>query len=392
MLGKGGVVDFAESDEQRMLRESVAALAARYGYEYFLAKARSGAKTGELWAEAGKAGFLGVAVPEEFGGGGAGITELAIVCEELAAGGCPLLLIVVSPAIAATVIARSGTREQRQRWLPGFADGTLKMSFAITEPDAGSNSHQITTTARRRGEGWLLSGRKYYISGVDETDATLVVARMHDARTGALRPALFVVPTDTPGMSYQIIDMAITSPEKQFMVFLDNAEVRADALVGGEDAGMPALFAGLNPERITVAAYANGIARYALGKGADYARDRRVWDAPIGTHQAVAHPLAKAAIEVELARLATMRAAWRYDTGDERGAGEAANMAKYAAAEAAIAAVDAAIQAHGANGMSVEYGLGTMWGAVRAARIAPVSREMVLNFVAQHTLNLGRSY
>jgi alkylation response protein AidB-like acyl-CoA dehydrogenase len=186
--------------------------------------------------------------------------------------------------------------------------------------------------------------------------------------------------------------MAITSPEKQFMVFLDDAEVRADALVGGEDAGLPALFAGLNPERITVAAYANGIARYALRKGADYARDRRVWDAPIGTHQAVAHPLAKAAIEVELARLATMRAAWRYDTGDERGAGEAANMAKYAAAEAAIAAVDAAIQAHGANGMSVEYGLGTMWGAVRAARIAPVSREMVLNFVAQHTLNLGRSY
>ncbi|MGH3812047.1 MAG: acyl-CoA dehydrogenase family protein [Pseudonocardiaceae bacterium] len=385
-------MDFAESDEQRMLRESVAALAGRYGHDYFLAKARCGAKTTELWAEAGKAGFLGVAVPEEFGGGGAGITELAIVCEELAAGGCPLLLIVVSPAVAATVIARSGTPKQRERWLPGFADGTVKMSFAITEPDAGSNVHRITTTARRGGEGWLLSGRKCYISGVDETDATLVVARMQDARTGSLRPALFVVPTDSPGLTSQPIEMAITSPEQQFMLFFDDVELEADALVGGEDAGLPALFAGLNPERITVAAYANGIARYALRKGADYARDRRVWDTPIGNHQAVAHPLAKAAIEVELARLATMRAAWRYDTGDERGAGEAANMAKYAAAEAAIAAVDAAIQAHGGNGMSVDYGLGTMWGAVRAVRIAPVSREMVLNFVAQHTLNLGRSY
>ena len=266
------------------------------------------------------------------------------------------------------------------------------MSFALTEPDAGSNSHRITTTARRCGEGWLLSGRKYYISGVDETDATLVVARMHDARTGTLRPALFVVPTDTPGMSYQVIDMAITLPEKQFMVFLDDVELPADALIGGQDAGLAGLFAGLNPERITMAAYANGIARYALRKGADYARDRRVWNAPIGTHQAVAHPLAKAAIDVELARLATMRAAWRYDTGDERGAGQAANMAKYAAAEAAIAAVDAAIQAHGGNGMSTEYGLGPIWGAVRATRIVPVSQEMVLNFIAQHTLNLGRSY
>jgi alkylation response protein AidB-like acyl-CoA dehydrogenase len=237
MLGKGGVVDFAESDEQRALRESVATLAGRYGYDYVLAKARSGAKASELWAEAGKAGFLGVAVPEEYGGGGAGITELAIVCEELAAGGCPLLLIVVSPAIAAIIIARLGTLEQRKQWLPGLADGTVKMSFALTEPDAGSNSHRITTTARRCGQGWLLSGRKYYISGVDETDATLVVARMHDARTGALRPALFVVPTDTPGMSYQVIDMAITSPEKQFMVFLDDVELPADRRTGRRSGG-----------------------------------------------------------------------------------------------------------------------------------------------------------
>jgi alkylation response protein AidB-like acyl-CoA dehydrogenase len=386
-------MDLRETDEQRLLRESVAAMAAKYGHEYLIGKARAGEKTDELWAEAGRAGYLGVAVPAEYGGGGAGMVELSIVAEEIAAAGCPLLLIVVSPAIAASVIARSGTPEQRERWLPRFADGSVKMSFAITEPDAGSNSHRITTTARRDPEGgWRLSGTKYYISGVDETDATLVVARLEDAAAGTLRPAMFIVPTDTPGMTYRPIDMAITSPERQFTVFFDDAQLPADALVGGEEAGLAALFAGLNPERITVAAYSTGLARYALRKGTAYARERSVWGAPIGSHQAIAHPLAKAHVEVELARLATTRAAWLYDAGDQAAAGEAANMAKYAAAEAAINAVDAAVQAHGGNGMAVEYGVGTLIGAVRTARIAPVSREMILNYIAQHTLGLPRSY
>ena len=387
-------MDLRETDEQQLLRSSVATMAAKYGHRYLVDKARTGGKTTELWAEAGAAGYLGVGVPAEYGGGGAGMVELSIVAEEIAAAGCPLLLIVVSPAIAASVIATSGTAEQRERWLPRFADGSVTMSFAITEPDAGSNSHRLTTTARRDpdGGGWRLSGTKYYISGVDESDATLVVARMEDAATGTLRPAMFIVPTDSPGMSYQPIEMVITSPERQFTVFLDDVRLPADALVGGEEAGLSALFAGLNPERITVAAYCNGLARYALRRGTDYARDRTVWNAAIGSHQAIAHPLAKAHVEVELARMATTRAAWLYDTGDHAGAGEAANIAKYAAAEAAINAVDAAVQAHGGNGMSVEYGVGTLIGAVRAARIAPVSREMVLNYIAQHTLGLPKSY
>ncbi|MEJ3657113.1 acyl-CoA dehydrogenase family protein [Actinomycetes bacterium KLBMP 9759] len=387
-------MDLRETDEQQLLRSSVASLAAKYGHDYLMEKARTGGKTTELWAEAAEAGYLGVAVPAEYGGGGAGMVELAIVAEEIAAAGCPLLLIVVSPAIAATVIAKSGTAEQRERWLPRFADGTVRMSFAITEPDAGSNSHRITTTARRDpgGAGWRLSGTKYYISGVDETDATLVVTRMEDAASGTLRPAMFIVPNDTPGMTYQPIEMAIHSPEKQFTVFFDDALVPDDALVGGEEAGLAALFAGLNPERITVAAYTNGTARYALRRGIDYAKDRTVWSTPIGAHQAIAHPLAKAHVEVELARMATTRAAWFYDAGDHVAAGEAANIAKYAAAEAAINAVDAAVQAHGGNGMAVEYGVGTLVGAVRTARIAPVSREMILNYIAQHSLGLPKSY
>ncbi len=396
-------MDLRETDEQQLLRTSVAAMAGKYGHDYLIGKARSGGKTTELWKEAGEAGYLGVAVPAEYGGGGAGMVELAIVAEEIAAAGCPLLLIVVSPAIAATVIAQSGTTDQKERWLPRFADGSAKMSFAITEPDAGSNSHRITTTARRDpAGGWRLSGTKYYISGVDETEATLVVTRLEGAE-GTLRPAMFIVPTDTPGMTYQPIEMAIHSPEKQFTVFFDDAHLPDDALVGGEEAGLAALFAGLNPERITVAAYSNGLARYALRKGTEYARDRTVWKAPIGAHQAIAHPLAKAHVEVELARMATTRAAWLYDAArsvggaridgvDMGAAAEAANLAKYAAAEAAINAVDAAVQAHGGNGMAVEYGVGTLIGAVRTARIAPVSREMILNFIAQHTLGLPKSY
>jgi alkylation response protein AidB-like acyl-CoA dehydrogenase len=332
-------------------------------------------------------------VPEEYGGGGHGILELAIVAEELSAAGCPLLLIVVSPAICATVIARSGTTEQKERWLPGLAGGTLKMAFAITEPDAGSNSHKLSTIATRDGSDWVLSGRKTYISGVDEADAVLVVGRAEDARTGTLRPALAVVPTDAPGFEKTLIPVEITGPEKQFALFLDGVRLPTDAMVGETaDAALAALFAGLNPERITGAALANGIGRYALGKASAYANTRKVWGVPIGSHQGLAHPLAHAAIQVELARLMTTKAAWLYDAGDDPAAGEAANMAKYAAAEAAMAALDQAIQVHGGNGMATEYGLATLWGATRLVRTAPISREMILNFVSTHTLGLPRSY
>ena len=386
-------MDFAETAEQLLLRSSVAELAARYGHPYWLGKARAGEKTRELWDEVGRLGYLGVSIPEEYGGGGHGIVELAIVAEELAAAGCPLLFIVVSPAICGSVIGRSGTAEQKERWLPALASGTTKMAFAITEPDAGSNSHRLSTVARRDGDDWILAGRKTYISGVDEADAVLVVGRAEDARTGTLRPALAIVPTDAPGFERTLIPVEITGPEKQFALFLDDVRLPADAMVGETaDAALAALFAGLNPERITGAAFANGIGRYALDKASAYANTRQVWGVPIGSHQGLAHPLAHAAIQVELARLMTSKAAWLYDTGDDAAAGEAANMAKYAAAEAALAALDQAIQVHGGNGLATEYGLATLWGATRLVRTAPVSREMILNFVSTHTLGLPRSY
>ncbi|MCR3722944.1 MULTISPECIES: acyl-CoA dehydrogenase family protein [Prauserella salsuginis group] len=383
---------FTESEEREALRQAVSELAQKYGHDYYIERARGGGKTTELWDEAGGLGYLGVSVPEEYGGGGGGIGDLAAVCEEFCAAGTPMLLMVVSPAICATVIARYGTDDQRARWLPGFADGSVRMAFGITEPDAGSNSHRITTTAARDGGDWVLNGRKVFVSGVDEADAVLIVGRTTDARTGKLKPALFIVPTDTPGFEYKEIPMDLVSADKQFGLFLDDVRLPADALVGSEDAALAQLFAGLNPERIMGAAFSVGIARYALDKAAAYAQDRSVWGVPIGSHQGIAHPLAEVKIETELAKLMGQKAAALYDAGDDHGAGEAANMAKYAAAEAATRTVDQAVQTHGGNGLASEYGLGTLLSAVRVGRIAPVSREMVLNFVAQHSLGLPKSY
>lgn len=382
-----------DTQEQAQLREAVAAMGARYGHSYFVAKAKSGEHTDELWAEAGKLGYLGVNIPTEYGGGGAGITELAIVCEELGAAGCPLLLLVVSPAIAGTILAKHGTDAQKQRFLPGIADGSHKIVFAITEPEAGSNFHRLGTTARRDGDEWVLNGRKCFISGVDESQYILVVARTEDSATGKLSPALFVISTDSPGLTRSQLEMEIVSPENQWLLYLHDVRVPNDALIGGDTAaGLPALFAGLNPERITVAAMGIGTARYALGRASSYVSSRNVWGRPIGSHQGVAHPLAHAQIQVELARLMIEKAATLYDQGRDVEAGVAANMAKYASSEAAGLAVDTAIQVHGGNGMTTEYGVATLLGATRAGRIAPVSREMILNFVAQHVLGQQKSY
>jgi alkylation response protein AidB-like acyl-CoA dehydrogenase len=385
-------VNFTETDEQVALRAAVADLGRKYGYAYYTRQARSGGRLTELWQEAGKLGFIGVNLPAEYGGGGAGLYELSIVLEELAAAGCGLLMMVVSPAICGTILARFGTPEQKQRWLPKIASGSAVMAFGITEPDAGSNSHKLTTVATRDGDTWMLSGRKIFISGVDEAEAVLIVGRTTDTRTGKLRPALFAVPTDAPGFSFQPIDMDIVMPEKQYLLFLDEVRLPADALVGEEDAALLQLFAGLNPERIMASAMAVGSARYALDRAVSYAKERTVWSVPIGAHQGLAHPLAQVKIELELARLMMQKAAVLYDAGDDMAAGEAANMAKYAAAEASVRTVDQAIQSLGGSSMTSEFGLAAMLANVRTTRIAPVSREMILNFVAQHSLGLPKSY
>src|SRR6201996_1934065 len=386
------------SPEQADLRDAVRQVAGKYGHKYFVDCAASHKEPTELYEELGAAGFLGVHLPEEYGGGGAGLTELCAVIEEVSAAGCPLLMMVIAPAICGSIIAAHGSAELKQAWLPGLANGTRTMSFAITEPDAGSNTHAVTTTARRDGDDYLISGTKYWISGPDQADAILVVTRDGDA--AAATPdsrdtpmSMFVVPAGAPGLTMQAIEAELIQPEKQFTVFFDQVRVPAAALVGQAGKGFRAVFAGLNPERVPAAAISNGISRYALQRATRYARERAVWQTPIGAHQGVAHPLAECYIAVTQARLLTARAAELAATmGAGRQSAEAVNMAKFAAAEASLKTLDQAIQVHGGNGLSREYGLADLWFLARMLRPAPTSRERVLNFVAQHSLGLPTSY
>jgi alkylation response protein AidB-like acyl-CoA dehydrogenase len=379
------------ADHHRDLRDSVSKLVGKFGRKYFQDVVKKGEQPDELWSELGEAGFLGVHVSEEYGGGGGGLAELNICIEETAAQGCPILSMVIS-SITAPIIASAGTEAMKQKWLPGIASGKRKMCFAITEPDAGSNTHKVSTHAVRRGDGWVINGSKYWTSDIDQSQAVMVVARDGVPVTDGSRQglSLFVVPTSTPGISMTRIDSALQTSEKQFTVFFDNVEVPGDALVGEPGAGLKQVFAGLNPERIAAAAINNGISRFAIVQAAQYAKDRSVWKTPIGAHQGIAHPLSEAYINVQAARLLNARAAQLCDGGED--AAETANMAKFAAAESSLKALDQAIQVHGGNGLSNEYGLSDLWFIARLHKTAPVSREMVLNYVSTHSLGLPKSY
>jgi len=387
------VPDFTEPVEFAEIRQAVRQITEKHGVREYAQRGKASEPQSELWQELGEAGFIGINVPAEFGGGGAGMSELAVVTEASASAGCPLLLILVSSAIGVEILSRHGSDQQKKQWLSRMADGGMKMAFAITEPDAGSNSHRITTTARQADDGsgdWIISGQKYYISGVDESAAILTVTRTGTDERGRAAISLFIVPTDAEGLVAKRLPVAAQIPDRQFTVFYDDVRVPASALIGFAGNGFRPLFDGLNPERISSAALCVGIGRFALEAAADYARSRSVWGTPIGAHQGVSHPLAQAKIDVELAALMLTKAAWLHDRGDDAAA--ASNMAKAAAADAAVSAVDVAIQAHGGNGLSEEYGLMPLYGMARLLRIAPVSKEMVLNYVAQHTLKLPRSY
>lgn len=380
------------SEEELMLREGVGGIAKRYGRAYMQQCRADGRPPVELWDDLGAQGYLGVNLPVKYGGGGFGMTGLAAVGEELSLHSITLALLVVSPAIAGSILARHGTKQQQERWLPGLAAATTKLAFAVTEADAGSNTHKISTSAERADDGtWVMNGQKTFISGVEHADGILVVARarMDNGQLGL--PLLFIVDTDAEGLTRQPIPTTVPWAEEQWTLYFDDVRIEDERLIGGDTGGLAAVFDGLNPERIMAAAGSVGGARHAIDRAVEYAKTREVFDAPIGSHQAIAHPLAECWIEYEQARLLTRKACALYDAGDPK-AGEACNMAKFAAADVAVRAANQAIQTHGGNGMTEEYGLTDMWLGARLAQIAPVSREMILNHVAQHTLGLPKSY
>jgi alkylation response protein AidB-like acyl-CoA dehydrogenase len=381
------------TDEDLAIRESIGQILGKFGPHYARECWERGVPPTDAWTELGEAGFTGINVPEEFGGGGLGMRGLAIVIEEAARHGLASLMMVVSSAIAAPVLERHGTPTQQDRWLKGIAAGTTRIAFAITEPDAGTNTHEIRTELRREGDHYRLSGQKYYISGVEDAHHILSVARLRREDGTLGKPTLCIVDVDAPGLTKEEIPMPFLGADRQWTLFYDDVLVEADRIVGGEESGMAVVFDGLNPERIAVAAICTGLGQRAIDKAVAYANERQVWSTKIGAHQAVAHPLARAKVELELARLMNQKAAALYDAGAATTmVGEVANMAKLAAAQGSGHSVDAAIHTHGGNGISLEYGVSDLYFLVRTLKIAPVSEQMVLNHIAQHTLGLPKSY
>jgi acyl-CoA dehydrogenase len=386
-------MDFALTDEQRLIYEYGGRLAETYDHKYWLKRARAGAFPTELWRQVAEDGYLGLMVPEAYGGAGLGMVEMALLMEGMADHGIPLLMLVVGPTMSLSHIAAHGTEEQKQRLLPDACAGKTQFCFAITEPTAGSNSIKIATLAKQRGNRFALSGTKTFITGADVADYCLVVART-TPHTQVQRKTegftLFIVDLKSKGVEKQPVDIAIPLPEKQWTLYFDDVDLGPENVIGEVDKGFSILFDTLNPERIVLVALCCGVGRYALRKAVEYARDRVVFDQPIGAHQGVQHPLAKAWTQIELASLMGRKAAWAFD--NKLPAGAAANMAKYAAAEASIEAVDAALQAHGGGGFTRDTGIYELYPLVRLLRTAPVNRELCLSYIGEKVMGLPRSY
>ena len=396
-------MDFALTEEHEMMRRSVKQMLAKYEHrkaEWREMTHRDHKFNYELWAEFANLGLFGCLVPEEYGGNGTGLMALTLAFEDITAlGFSPSLMLVTCMDTAC--ILRNGTEEMKRRIIPGVLEGKTILVFAVTEPNAGSNTFRIETVARRQGDRYLLNGQKIFITGVEVADYMLVVARTTTAdeckeqgKPKSFGLSLFLVDPKTPGVTKTPIPTIATEGVYQWQLFFDNVEVPAENLVGEEDNGVMAMFNSLNPERILVAAICAGMAEQAIGKAVAYAKQRTVFkDTPIGAYQSIAHPLAEAKIGLEAVRLMTYRAATAFDQGmNPAVVGSYANQAKLLAADLAIKAIDAAIETHGGLGFADETGLGHMWSGARVLKTAPLSREMILNWVAEQDLGLPRSY
>jgi acyl-CoA dehydrogenase len=397
-------LDFELSDEHQLIQKATRDLVARFEprrQEFRRMMLEERRYPQEVWDALAEMGFMGSLVPEEYGGSGLGLTALVLGLEELSSAGLAASTLMVLTGMDALCILRNGSEALKRRFLPAIATGKLKLCFAITEPDAGSNAFRISTRAVRRGDEYEITGSKVFITGVDVTDYMLLVTRTTPYGEAAAGPrpkahgfSLFLVPTDAPGLEKRKLPMRGIEGHNQFLLFFDRVRVPAENLVGEENRGATALFNSLNPERILAAASGCGTIAYLLRRACAYARERKVFgDTPIGAYQGLAHPLAEVRIELDAARLLTYRAAWAFDRGDPPPTvGAYANMAKFLAAEVGVKAADRAIETLGGYGFSEEYEIIHAWEGTRLLKTAPISREMILNYVAEHVLELPRSY
>ncbi len=389
------MTDHDERKAQRAaIREGVERICARFDARYWREADEQGRFPEDFVAALTQAGFLGVAMPQDVGGAGLGATEAATMMQAIAQSGAGFsgASAVHMNIFAPMPIAVFGRPEQKQRFLPRLIQGEDRCCFAVTEPDAGLETARIATTATRDGDGYVIRGRKIWTSAAQRATRMLIVARTspYDAAKPLNGLTLFYAPVDRAHIEIREIHKMGRAAVDSNMLFIEGLRVSADERIGGEGDGFKCLLHGLNPERILIAAEAVGLGRAALARAAAYARERVVFGQPIGRNQGVQHPLAKAWAGLEAANLMVFRAAELYDSGQP--CGLEANAAKYLAAEAAFEACEAAVLAHGGMGYAREYDVERYMREAMIARIAPVSRELALSFIAEKALDLPKSY
>jgi acyl-CoA dehydrogenase len=390
-------MDFELTAEQRMLAETARTVGEKYGLEYWRECDGKHQFPAAFWQEICDSGLCGIAVPEEFGGSGLGMIEVAIAVERLcAAGGGSTLsqLYMCNPIFGGITISKLGNETQKRECLPKLCAGEMKFAMALTEPDAGTNTLNIRTFATAEDDGWRLNGAKIWITCMPQADKVLVIARtkkIDEVRSKTDGISLFMIDTKRGGLTHTPIQKVGTHTLPSSSVFFENVRIEAHELVGTLDKGFRELLDVLNTERIVTTSGLVGTAELAIKLAVDYASERKVFDGkPIGSYQSIQFPLGEAFMEMECARLKNYQAATLYDQGKPYGS--EANMAKWLAGHASAHATDRAVQTLGGMGYSKEYHVERLWRDARLFRIAPVSEEMILNFVAQHDLKMPRSY
>ncbi len=391
-------MSFALTPEQLELRDAVARLCQRFGDDYWLTKDVEGGFPHEFHRAMAEAGWLGIAMPEAYGGSGLGITEAAVLMQAVAQSGAGFS---GASAIHMNIfglhpVVVFGSEEQKRRFLPPLIAGREKTCFAVTEPDAGLDTTRLATRAVRRGDRYVLSGRKIWTSTAQVSEKMLILARttpFEEAARPSLGMTLFYTDLDRSRIEVREIHKMGRSAVDSNMLFIDGLEVPAEDRIGEEGKGFHYILHGMNPERILIAAEAVGLGRAALARAARYAGERVVFGRPIGQNQGIQHPLAERWIELEAAELMTLRAAAAYDRGEETGTvGAWANAAKYCAAEAGFRACETAIMTHGGMGYAREYHVERYFREIQIARIAPVSPQLILSHIAERVLGLPKSY
>ena len=392
-------MDFTLPETALAVREGVARAVSDYDHAYWSACEEEHRFPTEAWQSLGDGGWLGLCVPEEYGGGGQGMLELAVACETLAASGGTqgVFLYILTPGFGAMTLARHGTGEQKQAILPGLASGDTQFCMALTEPDAGSNAIEITTQARRDGDDFLIKGQKIWISGLENADWMVAITRTIPAADATPRTAgftLFLVDVKEAlaagTLSYTPIPKMGSNIVTSSQVFFDDVRVPADRVIGEVDQGFAVLWDVLNPERILAAAGGVGGADAALQLAVDYAKERHVFGRPIGANQAIQFPLAQIKAKTELARLMTYQAAWLFDQG--KPCGNETNVAKLTAAQVSWEAANQAFQTFGGMAYSKELPVERLFRDARIGKNIPIAEELILAHIGTQMLGLPKSY